>query len=785
MKKLFYSFAMLALLVGCSDDATDDGGKKEPEPEPTPTEQVITATFEESEIDLAWAEGDAISVFHSLANEKWAYNEEAAGFKKADNTAPTKKLNYVFGIYPYNDDINAVNVSNEITVNFPNKQAYVAGGFDAAKAPMLAAAEKDATALEFKPAYALVSVKVFGTAVIKEIALESANGEKLAGIATATMEVGAAPVLSFSNTAAEAVSMALNEPIELAATEDSATTFTFAVAPNTFSKGFFVKAVDVNDNVYRKAFNAEVVADRNTSVTLEGSYEIIAKTVTKTIFDAKFNTDGTATDAGIFGLNIETITNGDGETPNMRVYTHPDFEANNIAQFNFFAHNEARNHSFFFVDFTEQEEFKAAMQDGFTFEVVSAHIVDTWDWWISPAATNKFRFFKKNDNNNDEWHAHFNSMEWGPWAGGSDVVTSSFYGAKEYKHSLFIYDSNNQCVKTYTNGVKDAEITEVTEFDLGSFLAIGGYPNLNTPRTIGMAYNGDVALVKIYDQPLTDEEIAEKVSAVTLPEAPILPEAAAISDPLFDLKWNDDRTATDAGSAKLAVNSNINDLTEIVNVSGYGNIVNFAVKPNDGNWASPDPTVVSNSDYSDGFYRIEYTENEEFKNKLRDGFTLEVICVSNFRQGGFWMRPFSTDRWGFMMHDDNYRWRTVANGGENSWGAHGDSEIGYPAYTDEAEGAPMKSFTHILYVYNAEGKEYGLFIDGKCNCARPLNGFEVGTMMSVPGMPYTDKLKMAHGWNGKVAAVRIYDEAFTQEQRIKRYNDMKPVIETLNTAIAQ
>lgn len=788
MKKLFYSFAMLALVVGCSEDpATNDntgGGNNNgggDNTDPTPTEEVITASFEECDLDLAWAEGDAIAVFTSTTNEKWAYNTEANGFKKADNAAAAKPLDYTYGVYPYGSSV-AVNTSGEVkNISIADEQDYVAGSFDAAKNLMVAIAEKNSKELTFQNVCGFVTVKVIGNTDVKSIKLQGASKEKLAGGVTVTFADNA-PVATFGSMASDAIVLNLAEAVTLQETEDAAQTFTFIVAPATFANGCTVIVTDSEDRMFRTNFEGEITVARNEVKEL-GVASAVVKASNEVIFDAKFNTDGTATDEGKFAMTIETITDN-GKTPNMRVYTHPEFADNNIAQFSFMSHNEGRRHSYFAVDYSENADFKAALADGFTWEIVTSYNVPCYDWWQCPGSSEAFRFYRKCDANNNDWLFNLNSDgAWWPFNAGAAVyATETFAEAMKYQHSVFVYDANTMSVKTYTNGVADGEVLDLAEFKVGNRFAIGGYAE---DGFLGMAYNGDVAIFKLYNEPMSAEAVAARYGELTLPEAPIIAEGAAISEPLFDLKWNEDRTATDAGSAALEVNPVLNDLTEIVNVPEVGNIVNFAVKPNDGAWASPDPTVVSNSNYSDGYYRIVYGENEEFKSKLQDGFTLEVICASNFRQGGFWMRPFSTDRWGFMMHDDNYRWKTVANGGENDWGAHGDTERGYPAYTDEAEGAPMKSFTHILYVYNAEGKEYGMFVDGKCNCARPLNGFEVGTMMSVPGMPYTDRLEMAHGWNGKVAAVRIYDEAFTQEQRIKRYNDMKPVIEKLNTVIAQ
>ena len=54
---------------------------------------------------------------------------------------------------------------------------------------------------------------------------------------------------------------------------------------------------------------------------------------------------------------------------------------------------------------------------------------------------------------------------------------------------------------------------------------------------------------------------------------------------------------------------------------------------------------------------------------------------------------------------------------------------------------------------------------------------------SANGMPLNDANQGAcHGWPGKVAMVRVYDEVFTQEHALARYNELLPTIQKLNAA---
>ncbi len=793
MKKLLFSFALLAALVGCSD--SEDGPVT---PQGGNTDEIPAASFTIEAtpgISLAWENGTAVSVFRSKTNEKFVYSAETSVFKKEDNLEKSDALGNVYGIHPYKG-ANRIEGEGKVKLSFPADQAYVAGGISLANTPLVAvSANGTSTEMEFKQVAGIACVKLYGTAAIKSVEVKGANGESLAGTAEATCGADSEPNLSVVALKSDKVTLTAAEAVTLGTTAEEATPFYVLIPPTTFSQGYQITIVDSYDNIIRKNFRVDeetpaVTVGRNQIVEL-ATLEIVEKLPLQTILDIKFNTDGSATDAGKYQMPVTTYKTADGETPSLRVYTHPKYTENNIAQFSFMAYNDARNHSFYLVDYSQQEEFLQTLQDGFTFEVVSTHVVDTWDWWTSPAASNRFRFYKKCANHGQPWFVHFNGNNWMPWGGGSDIMTQSVCNLRQYQHSLFIYDADNQCVRSYTNGILDSETLDVTEFKVGNFLTVGGYPNTadegaTFSGSIGMAFNGDVALVKIYDQPLTAEEAVAKYSATKLPDVPVtVSEGVTINQPLLDLKWGNDRNATNAGTAQVTIESKLNDLVKVINVPEVGNIAYFAIKPNDGHWASSDLTVISNSRYHDGFYSIKFGDNADFVSKLQDGFTMEFVCVSDYCQGDYWMRPFATEHWGLGLRSTSTTycyWLNYANAEAYSWGNWGDGEqAGFPYYSDSV--TKIESFTHFLYVWDAKTKEFGLFIDGdKCNTARPLGQFKVGTLLNVPGCPADDG-GMNHGWNGKVATVRIYDEAFTQEQRIKAYNDMKPVIEKLNTII--
>ena len=779
MKKLFYSFAMLALLVGCS---TDD-----PAPaDPTPAEIAYTATVEAVEgADMTWSANSKISVFRSIVHERFGYNADTQNFTKEDKIDPKEAYANIYAVSPYKS-ATRVAANGELKFELPATQTYVPGSFNFAENPMVAVtADAKATEFEFKNLCGYVEVKLFGTAAVSSVAINGANGEDLAGTITATMEPGGEPVFEVVSLKSQsvAVSCAEGESVTLGATEEEATSFYIMVPPTTFDGGYTITVTDSYGNVRKKNFKVD---EENPAITVGRSqvvnvatYELAEKKPLQTILNVQFNEDGTATDTGIYNLEVQKV--GD-ISPYVYTYKHPDFKANNIAHFMHMGHNEyGKKHSYYKVDYAANEEMLATMADGFSLEIVTYGEVMSYDWWSCPVGSDAFRIFRKGDLDGNEMFFNINSDgAWWPYDANAAVYkTSTVFEKNKYIHTTFVYDADNQTVSIYNNAELVGLAEGVAEFKVGRWLTIGGYVE-SEAGDLMMQWNGEVALVKMYDQAMTYDEIAASYTALKLPEAPAAPAPAALSTPLFDIKWNADKNATNAGTqTSLNINSKPSGKTSVQNVDGFGYVVNFNED-------------IHNGTYGEGWYRIDYTNDEDFKNKLRDGFSFEVVCLSNFDQGQFWMRPASSNKWGFMLRDGGHkRWATYANHGDNSWGACGNlQQGGYHVYWDNGNNYwpavnKMTSFAHIVYVYNAEAKEFGTFVNGHWNGGKPEGNFDVGSVLNVNGIPYINGEQMAHGWNGKVAIVRVYDEAMTQDQVVERYKALQPTIEKLNTLIAE
>ncbi len=774
MKKLFYSFAMLIALVGCSDGGDD------PVVEPTTGDDAIPAagiTVESPEgLSFAWEEGSTISLFRSKTNEKFVYNSASNEFVKTDKLEKNEPMDANYGVTPYKGTTRVAN--GEVKMEFPSRQTYVANGVCFAENPMVGvSASASITDMQFKNLGGYAIVKVYGTAVIKSIAIEGMNGETLAGTAMVAAEADADPTFSISALPSKQVAVTAAEPVELGLTAEEATPFYLMVPPTTFEAGFTVTLTDSYGNVRKKNFkvdeeNPAVSIARNEVVEI-ATIELAEKLPTQTILDVVFNEDGTATDEGIYGLDVQLM----GEPTNTYVYKHKDFKKN-IARFhNVRINNDITRHSYYKVDYSGEDETSVAIRetiaDGFALEVVTLASCANWDWWLSPVATDAFRFLLKGGAANYEWCYTYNND--GGWFANGPKINAT-YDFNKYHHTVYMYDADNMQIQVWHNGTLLGMTENIAEFNPGNLLTIGGYGNVNDE--LFMQWNGEVAMVKMYDQVLEPAEIVEKFKDLKMPEGGSLAPAATYSEPLIDIKWNADKTATNVGTqTDLEVTAVLDDNTVVKNVDGFGYVADFNAMPNN-NW---NPT---------GFYQIDYSANDAFKGKMQDGFTLEYLCVADHNPGDFYSRPVATDTFGVHLRCDpgapSHYWQMWFNGNNSVWHSMGNtSGIGYRDVFVVETGKVMTSFVHVVIVYNPQTKMYFSYIDGHGNQGwGGVGEFNVGSYLGIPGMPGNPS-GMQHGWPGKVAMVRMYDEPFNVDQILTRYNELKPAIEKLNPTIGQ
>ena len=768
---------MLIALVGCSDGGDDVVVETETGDDAIPASGITVESPEG--LSFAWEEGSTISLFRSKTNEKFVYNSASNEFEKKDKLEKKEPMDANYGVMPYKGTTRVAN--GEVKMEFPSRQTYAANGVCFAENPMVGvSASASTTDMQFKNLGGYAVVKVYGTAVIKSIAIEGMNGETLAGTAMVAASDDADPTFSISALPSKTVTVTAETPVELGLTAEEATPFYLMVPPTTFEAGFTVILTDSYGNVRKKNFkvdeeNPAVSIARNEVVEI-ATIELKEKLPTQTILDVKFNEDGTATDEGIYGLAVNLVGEA-GEDP--FVYKHPKFKDNNIARFNHNCYNNNQEPTGFYkVDYSANEEMMETIADGFAMEVVFANTAWSWDWWSVPVSTDAFRLMRKGYKDNNAWTFTFNNG--GGWWPGNITAINATLELNKYTHVVYMYDADNMQVQVWHNGILSGLAENVAEFLPGQWLSIGG--TLEMGGNLAMHWNGEVAVVRMYDQVLEPAEIGEKFSDLKLPEAPIAP-ATTISTPLLDVKFNENKSATNAGSmASLEVKSAADmghnmDNTDMINVDGFG-------------WVPKFKTAPHNGDSWDNWYRIDYTDNAEFKGKLEDGFTMEILCFHDGNPGDFYVRPVSTDKWGVHLRCNGgggyHWWQTFINADNGYWNQWGDQWNGWghdnrhPIFNKDT-GAVMESYAHYVFVWDAEDGEWGSYLNGHFNGGNKSNTFNYGNVFNICGMPHRDG-QAQHGWTGKVAMVRFYDEAFNQEQVLGRYTELQPAIEKLNAS---
>jgi hypothetical protein len=84
----------------------------------------------------------------------------------------------------------------------------------------------------------------------------------------------------------------------------------------------------------------------------------------------------------------------------------------------------------------------------------------------------------------------------------------------QYYHAVGIYDNEQEKVILYVNGVKCAEVAAAGEYKHSSLqkFAIGG--NRSGARNLTNGFCGDVAIARIWDDPLSAEKVTELYNAV-------------------------------------------------------------------------------------------------------------------------------------------------------------------------------------------------------------------------------------------------------------------------------
>ena len=491
------------------------------------------------------------------------------------------------------------------------------------------------------------------------------------------------------------------------------------------------------------------------------------------LLDVVFNEDGTATDVSPMKFAVER--GGNATTVWNEAYNR--YEAK--LEGNKWGDGSRADH-FYRINYTDNQAFKDALADGHTLEVLFMPEYETLPnaegkvfashqaggtgimiktTWNGPNQLNSLTFLPNvSTGTNSSWQ----------WA-ASDVVPQS----GTYYHIIGVWNKDTKKADIYING----ELNNETSIEGSNFIhasagshtfCIGGdaCPKNDTNTGVQNGINGRIVLARIYDDPLTAEEAKNLYEAAKPVEKPQLPKAD-----LLDVVFNEDGTATDVSPMNFAVERGGNATT--VWNEAYNR---YEAKLEGNKWAD--------GSRADHFYRINYTDNQAFKDALADGHTLEVLFMPEYetlpnaegkvfashQAGGTgimikttWNGPNQLNSLTFLPN--------VSTGTNSSW------------QWAASDVVPQSgTYYHIIGVWNKDTKKADIYINGELNNETSIEGSNfihasAGSHTFCIGgdaCPKNDtNTGVQNGINGRIVLARIYDDPLTAEQAQLLYKDVE------------
>ena len=276
MKLLITLLALV--LCSCSDMFVDEG-KARPNNENLPdltaafVEETETRTYVENNKHLRWHEDDRITAFYgNTLNRQYKFNGLTGDNSGTFSLVPDGMLgtgntfDRVYALYPYNT---SARISDEgvITLTLPAMQTYAENSFGNGANTMIAVTENlEDTFLAFKNVCGYLKLKLYDPdgGGLKSVTIKGNNNEKIAGVATATVKFGEAPVVTMTEEATNSVTLDCGEGISLGTTVETATELWIVLPETIFTKGITIIATDVDGGAFEKSTSNEVVVERNT-----------------------------------------------------------------------------------------------------------------------------------------------------------------------------------------------------------------------------------------------------------------------------------------------------------------------------------------------------------------------------------------------------------------------------------------------------------------------------------------------------------------------------------------
>ena len=241
--------------------------------------------------------------------------------------------------------------------------------------------------------------------------------------------------------------------------------------------------------------------------------------------------------------------------------------------------------------------------------------------------------------------------------------------------------------------------------------------------------------------------------------------------PIIDVKFNADGTATNIGSmSELAVTRVATSSGETPLMSTYtnayyphNNMVHFT-------------HIINKSPYSGeavahSYFNIDYSTNQDFKDKLNDGYSIETIL---------------------MFEEDKTPAKEIkAIGSSESGGfcisvkTDGKRKLCFTTYDGknrqafDSDAIVLGKYYHVVAVFDTETDKAYLYVDGALKGSVVADGDKVkfpssayAQRLVIGADPTSENKKVQAGWYGDIGMVRVYDESLSAVDVAKRFETL-------------
>ena len=251
----------------------------------------------------------------------------------------------------------------------------------------------------------------------------------------------------------------------------------------------------------------DVVITRGSDSLNVGDVDLVVDDIPRAdMLDVVFNADCSATDVSAKMMYVEYSPSADLTT------FYENYQGCYMARF---AHTLYSNitSGFYKINFQSNESFRAELADGHTMETIvrlnTNHDGSDEAKWFSCHDTGGTGFLlTKSDRGG--------GITFLPRVGSDYAWATSSVKPKvgQYYHIVGVWNKSLGRATVYVDGVKYGSVTTSGEFvqpknDTSCWFAIGGDARKTVPSSPQNSWNGDVAMARIYDAPLTDEQVAK------------------------------------------------------------------------------------------------------------------------------------------------------------------------------------------------------------------------------------------------------------------------------------